>query len=368
MRSALLPCCAVAAVTSLTARVGAQEGDGGAIDRYTAPVPIERFEPRYPEEAMQRGREGWVIVSYIVAEDGNVIEPMIEDSTGDAAFEDAALAAVRRWRYEPATANGAPVEQSMTRARIVFALQGAEPGVSREFRRNLDQIEAALAAGDLTRVEQILMELEFATRRNLTEDAWYSWSKFVYLDASGSADTDAKIESLRRALGYVVDYLAPDTFVAAAQQLYALEVKSFDLGGARTTYARLRDSSTAKKSANYAQALAALEPSYRQINDLIAAPNVLEFKGRVGEHDYWVHTLLRRSFSLAGIQGRVDVVDVRCDRGNRRYYSIVEGNVWNVPESWGECGIYVGGDVGTTFRFNEHPADGASPGASPQGN
>jgi TonB family protein len=365
-RSTSVSSFAVAAGISLGAPVFAQDDGADASERYAAPVPIDRSQPRYPEEALQLGREGWVIVSYVVAEDGSVIEPMIEDSTSDQAFENAAIDAVGRWRFEPATLNGEPVEQSMTRVRIVFAMQGVEPGVSRDFRRNLEEIQAGLGAGDLAKVEEILTEIEFERRRNLTEDAWYWWSKFVYLDASGSTDVDAKIDSLKKAVGYEIDYLPPDTFITAAQRLYAIQAQAFDLGAAMSTYARLRDSSAAKRSASYASALAALEPSYQRIVDAIAEPNTLAFNGRIGEHDYWVHTLLRRSFSLAGIQGRVSVVDVRCDRGTRRYDTLAEGNVWNVPASWGECGIYIGGDVGTTFTFNEHPADAASAEAAPQ--
>lgn len=35
---------------------------------------------------------------------------------------------------------------------------------------------------------------------------------------------------------------------------------------------------------------------------------------------------------------------------------MASGGVWAVPSEWGECGVYVKGDPGTTFDFIEHPA------------
>jgi hypothetical protein len=65
---------------------------------------------------------------------------------------------------------------------------------------------------------------------------------------------------------------------------------------------------------------------------------------------------MRRSFSIAEVSGSIDSVSIRCDRGTRRYDTYPDGAVWQVPESWGECGVYIKGESGTRFTFEEHPA------------
>jgi hypothetical protein len=144
-------------------------------------------------------------------------------------------------------------------------------------------------------------------------------------------------------------------FVTAAQRLYVLQVQELDFSAARNTFARLRDSKEAKKSAAYEGAIAGLTPSYERIGEIVSGPSVLVIDAEIGRLDYWVHDLLRRSFSLGNVNGRIDVVDLRCERSTNRYDSFPGEAVWEVPESWGECGVYIKGAPGTTFVFREHP-------------
>lgn len=329
-------------------------------DTFIKPVPIERPNPSYPRDAMSQSREGWVMVSYVITPEGGIAEPMIENSSGGEAFEKAALRAVSRWRYSPATVGGEPVEQSMTKTRIVFLLQGGTEGARTRFIRTYREAATLISNGDLAAALPLIDQLEFGERANLYEDAWFWWLKYSYLEASKSTDAQQKIDALQLALGYEDDYLEPDLFVAAAQILYVLHVRGGDLSAARNTFARLRDSKAARQSERYEAVIAALTPHYSQIEAAVAGNQRLAIKGEIGRHDYWVHDLLRRSFSVADISGRIDAVDVRCDRATKRYESFAPESVWNVPESWGPCGVYIKGEPGTTFTFEEHPA-GAAP-------
>ena len=72
---------------------------------------------------------------------------------------------------------------------------------------------------------------------------------------------------------------------------------------------------------------------------------------------------MRRSFSFAAINGRVDALDIRCERGRRRYDSVPVDTVWRVPDEWGKCGIYLKGEPGATFAFREYPRSYAPPAA-----
>ena len=75
----------------------------------------------YPQQAVARGLEGWVELSYNVAPDGQVTQLKVYKSSSPGVFDAAALRALAKLRYEPATQNGQATTVS-TKIRIVFRL------------------------------------------------------------------------------------------------------------------------------------------------------------------------------------------------------------------------------------------------------
>lgn len=51
----------------------------------------QRVAPRYPINQARNGQEGWVQLSFVIDEQGNVIDPFVVDSSGIKGFEKAAL-------------------------------------------------------------------------------------------------------------------------------------------------------------------------------------------------------------------------------------------------------------------------------------
>lgn len=70
---------------------------------------IKSTPPVYPQIAKTRRLTGLVKVKVKVGADGRVVSA--EFFSGPAIFKDAALDAVRQWRYQPATLDGKPIEQ-----------------------------------------------------------------------------------------------------------------------------------------------------------------------------------------------------------------------------------------------------------------
>jgi len=66
--------------------------------------------PAYPEVARRRGQEGTVTLEVLVLADGRVGEMDLVASSGYRSLDKAALKAVRRWQFKPATSLSAPVE------------------------------------------------------------------------------------------------------------------------------------------------------------------------------------------------------------------------------------------------------------------
>ena len=84
-------------------------GAGGGTDRDA--TPLVRIEPEYPMRMRQRGIEGAVGITFTIAKTGTVKDAVIDFSQPKGVFDKAALAAVRRWRYNPKIVDGKPVER-----------------------------------------------------------------------------------------------------------------------------------------------------------------------------------------------------------------------------------------------------------------
>ena len=80
---------------------------------------ISRFEPRYPPLALQTRKEGNVLLHAIISRDGRITA--LEAVSGSPLLVQAALEAVRQWRYRPTILNGEPVEVE-TSITVIFRL------------------------------------------------------------------------------------------------------------------------------------------------------------------------------------------------------------------------------------------------------
>jgi len=74
-----------------------------------APQPVRTVPPHYPALAKRRGLAGNALVRFQVDERGAVVAAEVVECTGHSSFGRAALNAVRRWRFRPATYLGEPV-------------------------------------------------------------------------------------------------------------------------------------------------------------------------------------------------------------------------------------------------------------------
>jgi protein TonB len=89
---------------------------GGAV---TAASLINRVQPNYPPLARQTRISGTVRLHAIISKDGTVQQ--LEVLSGHPLLVQAALDAVRQWRYRPTTLNGEPVEVDTT-IDVIFSL------------------------------------------------------------------------------------------------------------------------------------------------------------------------------------------------------------------------------------------------------
>jgi TonB family protein len=91
--------------------------------RRSGSVPVgDQPAPVYPEQARIEGLEGYVEVEFEVGADGRVADAQVTLAMPRGQFEEAALAAIRRWRLPPGTGGGPRVTR-----RFDFTLPDAYP-------------------------------------------------------------------------------------------------------------------------------------------------------------------------------------------------------------------------------------------------
>jgi len=75
---------------------------GGGITRYARPQGGYQVRPSYPSSARRLGIQGTTMLKVHVLNDGRVGDVLVEQSAGHPDLDQAATAAVRQWRFDPA--------------------------------------------------------------------------------------------------------------------------------------------------------------------------------------------------------------------------------------------------------------------------
>ena len=311
-------------------------------------IPVRQDAPEYPSKAHSLGQEGWVVVSFIIDKTGNVRNPIVVDSNGLKDFELAALAAVRKFSYQPATLNGEPVEQSQTRHKIVFQLTGvAEPGARGKFVRWYRKILEQLREGNLELAKRRIDNLHRTPTWNLYEDAWLWWLDSQYQAQVGN--DRAQLKALLRAVAYEGVYLPEDLYLVALKRLYVIQSRFVHIADALKTF---DDIKTAEKSA---AVVAELEKHADRLRWIVTGDEILTVEGSVPAIGFWQHTMLRRTLQFDNVNGEFRELEIRCDRGVGRF-DIEPNRSLTIPDSWGDCRIYVYGSEGSQFQLVELPS------------
>lgn len=66
--------------------------------------PLKRIEPKYPIEAARKGIFGYVTLRFLIDEAGKVVVVDTVDAYPEHVFEKTAVAAIKKWQYEPSGA------------------------------------------------------------------------------------------------------------------------------------------------------------------------------------------------------------------------------------------------------------------------
>jgi TonB family protein len=310
------------------------------IETFTGPKAIEKVAPSYPESERQTGDEGWVIVNLMIDPKGKPYEATVADSTGNRVFEKAALAAVDKWRFEPASKGGTPIDAGAN-VKLEFRLTG-DSAASEQFVKIYKQVLKAVEAGDREHADSRLALLTTSTH-NLYEDAYRAIATYTYYRKWG---TDAQqLSALRRAIAgeRSARYLPKGVFASALQAQLALEIRTQDYARALRTWETLNDVGLdAATRAN-------LQKSIDQIQALRTDDKAYAVPGEIANTS-WYYELLKQRFQIEVAAGAIAEVKLRCDqqyilfRFDPQLQYTISGNDSG-------CSMELIGDPGTKFRL-----------------
>ena len=86
-------------------------GDGSNKGGSSGVVPLVRVQPIYPMRATSRHIEGWVKIEFTVTAAGSVSNPVVVGASPPGIFDEAALDAIRKWKFKQKIVDGSPVAQ-----------------------------------------------------------------------------------------------------------------------------------------------------------------------------------------------------------------------------------------------------------------
>jgi periplasmic protein TonB len=88
------------------------------------PAYLRNPGPRYPDAARRAGEQGTVTLRVLVTREGLPARVTVEKSSGSAHLDNAALEAVKAWRFTPARQGAERIESWML-VPVAFRLEGA---------------------------------------------------------------------------------------------------------------------------------------------------------------------------------------------------------------------------------------------------
>ena len=106
--------------------VGAGAQEPPPAPAITPPEVVERVDAVYPPAALAARQEGTVTLFVTVAADGAVSDAVVAESAGDA-FDQAAIAAVKQWKFSPARRGEHAIE---SRIRVPFSFVSPPPNTA----------------------------------------------------------------------------------------------------------------------------------------------------------------------------------------------------------------------------------------------
>ena len=338
----LMPALAAQSQTLAEPAAGAPPKETIAAERLIPPaIKYIDIYGTYPRSEAQKNNEGWVQLGYMVDVKGKPFEVTVVDSSGNKAFEDAAVKALEYSRIEPGTLDGLPVE-SASELKVIFVLNGGAKGANRSFIRAYDALMNAIKASNRSAADAAMNAL---TVTNLYEDAYVGLASFQYARVWG--DDSQQLKGLQRAVAreHIAHYLSKPEFEGALLQILKLDLKYHQYAEAITTWNDLRNAGIDARMAGQ------MKPLFDQLNRLRSDTTAYDIRAAM-PGGTWHIQLFKKHFRARVVAGHISDVKLRCAKGFLRF-EFDPDLEYDVESKYGGCGMELDGNPGSEFILTQ---------------
>lgn len=320
---------------------GVARGESIAIEVLVSPhVKSIDLAGHYPLAELRMNHEGWVQVGFMVDASGKPFEVTVVDSTGNKAFEAAAVQAVEHAKLEPGKLNGQPIE-SATQMKFKYSLDSTQ-GASRQFIAGYRHLISAIKANDRMAADAAMKELEVT---NLYEDAYFGLANYQY--ARLWADEPTQLKYLIRAVAeeHTAQYLPTREFSYALVQIIRLQINARYFGEALKSWDDLQ------KVTGDSSLKGQIKPAIDQLKKIRSDDSEYEVPGSMPDGS-WNLSLFKKHFRAKVTDGHISDVKLRCEKGFVRF-AFDSALQYTVAAKYGECSLELEGDRETRFTLTQ---------------
>lgn len=315
-------------------------------DAIATPEAVELLTPEEPSSALGEvdRREGWVKLRYSTLADGTTADVRVVDVMPPGLDTLTAVAAVGAWTFEPAVANGVPIDWHNNVAVIAFKREGSEFHASPAFAEAYEEVAELVSSARYSRAKSRSERMQSERAFSLYEMALAQMQLAAIEHALG--DAHAALDAIRRATEPAVPQLPDAELKVALEHRFALEVQLGRVADALETHGRRVEVERLPSDSPMARQAAALQ-------DALEAPETttsLGIQGRIDENGQWAHALTWRTFAVDDVDGRNEAIEVECSR-EKRVLPFEADVEMAVPATWGACVVFVKGRRDTTFTL-----------------
>ena len=195
-------------------------------------------KPIFPESEYLKGREGWVLVGYSVSRSGLVTDVGVIESSGNAAFERAAIDAMVRWRFPPG-------DERQHTGLINFEFDRTVVQLSRRFTSLNRKAHKLVDAGDLDAAAEMLEKIRSDDDLSVFELAYSYLTEGRIAGARG--DHAGQLALFRQAIRNEGRWLDRDNYLATLRAIVIMEIEQQDYVSAVRDYGLLADSAVGRR-------------------------------------------------------------------------------------------------------------------------
>ena len=315
-------------------------------DAIVTPAPVDLVTPAVLSSGLAADglREGWVKLRYSILTNGMTADVRVVDAVPPDLDPSSAMAAVQAWTFEPATADGVPIDWHNNLAVVVFNRAQAVHERWLDFAEAYEEVAELISSARYEDAKSRNERMQQRFSVTLDEISLASMQLAAIEHALGNPH--AALVAIRRATEPAIPQLADEELSVALELRFALEVQLGRAVDALETYERLAALTRLRSRDPIARQGEALRQALR-------APEAsLGIQGRIDANGWWEHSLTYRTFAVGDMDGRNESLEVECNRNKAELPFDADVEI-SVPPAWGECVLFVTGQPGTTFTLYE---------------